>query len=79
MPIRDLLKAESGVFGPDELRDIAAAFEAARERLELTDREDPATMMLARLTIELAKQGQFTATSLRDRVLKEMKPKGPLN
>jgi hypothetical protein len=79
MPIRDLLKAESGAFGPDELRDIAAAFEAARERLGLTDREDPATVMLARLTIELAKQGQFTAVSLRDRVLKEMKPKAPLN
>ena len=33
----------------------------------------------AKLTIELAKQGQFTATSLRNRILKEMKPKGRLN
>jgi hypothetical protein len=79
MPIRGLLKAESAVFGPDELRDIAAAFEVIRERLGLTNREDPATLMLAKLTIELAKQGEFTAASLRDRVLKEMRPKGSLN
>jgi hypothetical protein len=79
MPIRELLKAESAVFGPDELRDIAAAFEVIRERLGLTNREDPATLMLAKLTIELAKQGEFTAASLRDRVLKEMRPKGSLN
>jgi len=79
VPIRDLLKAQSGVFGPDELRDIATAFEAAREQLGLNDRTAPATMMLAKLTIELAKQGQFTAASLRDRVLREMKPKGRLN
>jgi hypothetical protein len=68
VPIRNLLRAESGVFGPEELKDIAAAFEATREHLGLTDRIDPATMMLAKLTIELAKQGQFTAASLRDRV-----------
>jgi hypothetical protein len=74
-----LLKAESGIFGPEELKAIAAAFEAARERLGLTDRTDPATIMLAKLTIELAKQGQFTATSLRNRILKEMKPKGRPN
>jgi len=79
MPIRNLLKAESGIFGPEELKDIAEAFEAARERLGLSDRTDPATTMLAKLTIELAKQGQFTAASLRDRILKEMKPKERLN
>jgi hypothetical protein len=45
----------------------------------LTDRRDPVTLMLAKLMIELAKQGQFTAASLRARVLKEMKPKGRIN
>jgi hypothetical protein len=45
----------------------------------LTDRTDPATIMLATLTIELAKQGQFTAASLRAHVLKEMKPEGRPN
>ena len=45
----------------------------------LTDRTDPSTIMLAKLTIELAKQGEFTAASLRARVLKEMRPKGRPN
>jgi hypothetical protein len=79
VPVRDLLKAESAVFGPEELNDIAAAFEAALKDLGLTDRTDPATLMLAKLTIELAKQGEFTAASLRDRLLKEMKTNGRPN
>jgi hypothetical protein len=76
VPIRALLEENSGVFGPDELLDIAKAFEAVLQDMGLTDRTDPATLMLAKLTIELAKQGEFTAASLRARVLKEMKPKG---
>ncbi|TMJ81379.1 MAG: hypothetical protein E6G76_25200 [Alphaproteobacteria bacterium] len=79
MPIRALLEENSGVFGPGELLDIAKAFEAVLKDMGLTDRTDPATLMLAKLTIELAKQGQFTAASLRARVMREMKPKGRLN
>lgn len=62
-----------------ELKDIVTAFEAALKDLGLTDRKDPFTIMLAKLMIEIARQGQFTAASLRARVLKEMKPKGRLN
>ena len=79
VPIRALLAADSGVFGPEELKDIATAFEAVLKDIGLTDRQDPATVMLAKLTIELAKQGPFDAASLRARVLKEMQPKGRLN
>ena len=79
MPIRPLLETEPAVFGSAERRDIATAFEAALRDLGLTDRNDPVTLMLAKLMIELAKQGQFTAASLRARVLKEMTPKGSLN
>jgi hypothetical protein len=79
VPIRAELEAHLGVFGPEELRNIADAFEAALKDLGLTDRKDPVTLMLAKLTIELAKQGQFTAASLRARVMREMKPKGRLN
>jgi hypothetical protein len=75
VPVRDLLKAGSAVFGPDELTDIVTAFEAVMKDMGLTDRPDPATIMLAKLTIELAKQGEFTAASLR----KEMRPKGRPN
>jgi hypothetical protein len=79
VPIRLLLAENSGVFGPEELHDIAKAFEAVLKDMGLTDRKGPVTITLAKLMIELAKQGQFTAASLRDRVLKEMKPKGRLN
>ena len=79
MPIRSLLRTNSGAFGPEELKDIAEAFDIARKELGLSDRIDPVTTMLAKLTIELAKQGEFTAASLRARVLKEMKAKRPLN
>ena len=79
VPFRDLLKAESAVFGPEELKDIVTAFEAVMKDMGLTDRTDPSTIMLAKLTIELAKQGEFTAASLRARVLKEMRPKGRPN
>jgi hypothetical protein len=79
VPIRDLLKAESAVFGPEELKDIVTAFEAVMKDMGLTDRTDPSTIMLAKLTIELAKQGEFTAASLRARVLEEMGPKGRPN
>jgi hypothetical protein len=79
MPNGERLAANLGIFGPEEIREITAAFEAVLNDMGLTDRNDPATLMVAKLTIELAKQGQFTAASLRARVLKEMKPKRPLN
>lgn len=79
MPITALLESESGVFGPDELQDIAATFEALLKEFGLTDRGDPLTLMVAKLTIELAKLGQFNAASLRARVLKEMKRKGSID
>jgi hypothetical protein len=79
VPIRAELETHLGMFGPEELRDIADAFEAALKDLGLTDRKDPVTIMLAKLTVELAKQGQFTAASLRARVMREMKLKGRLN
>lgn len=79
MPIWPLLEENSAVFAPEELKAIAEAFEAVLKDMGLTDREGPVTIMLAKLTIELAKQGQFTAASLRARVLKEMKPKGRPN
>jgi hypothetical protein len=76
VPIRHLLELNPGVFGPEELKDIVKAYETVLKDLGLTDRKDPATVMLAKLTIELAKQGQFNAAELRRRILKEMRPKG---
>ena len=79
MPIRPLLQANSGVFSPKDIRAITDAFEAVLKDLGLKDLTDPATTMLAKLMIEVAQQGQFTAASLRTRVLKEMLPKWRLS
>jgi hypothetical protein len=70
---------EPGVFGPQDIQAIVAAFEALLKDFGLTDRTDPATMMLARLTFEVAQQGKFDAASLRTRVLEVMKANGRRN
>jgi hypothetical protein len=79
VPIRSLLEASPGVFGPQDIQAIVAAFEALLKDFGLTDRTDPATMMLARLTFEVAQQGKFDAASLRTRVLEVMKANGRRN
>jgi len=45
------LAANLGIFGPEEIREITAAFEAVLQDMGLTDRNDPATLMVAKLTI----------------------------
>jgi hypothetical protein len=79
MPIRRLFEESPEAFMPDEIEVLAEAFEGILKDLNLSDRYDPVTKMLARLTIEIAKQGKFTAAELRSRVTAEMTPKKPLN
>jgi hypothetical protein len=57
VPIRAELETHLGVFGPEELRNIADAFEAALKDLGLTDRKDPVTIMLAKLTLNSLSKG----------------------
>jgi len=72
MPIRPLLASEVGVFGPEDIEAIAAAFESTLEQLRLVDRNDPVVTMVAKFTIELAKQGERDPVRLRERVVKLM-------
>jgi hypothetical protein len=58
VPIRSMLETEGAVFGPEDVPKIVAAFDAARDELCLIGREDPATLMVAKLIIELARQGE---------------------
>jgi hypothetical protein len=73
MPIRHLLEANPGVFVPEQIEAIAEAFEDVLKDFKLRDRNEPVVTMVAKLTIELAKQGEFTAAQLRARVATEMK------
>jgi len=51
MPIRRILQRDHS-FGPDEIEVLIAAFEDTLRRLRLAQREDAATLTVARLIVE---------------------------
>ena len=57
-------------FGPEDIANLTAAFEAARARLGLTDRKDPLTTAVAKAIIQLAKDGERDPERLRDGALR---------
>ena len=63
---------QNTTFGPHEIAVLVAAFEGALRQMGLFDRADPATEMVARKTIELAKYGERDPVRLRERVVKAM-------
>ena len=70
VPIRDILKVEYGpVFEPEEIASLTAAFDAALSRLGLVDRKDPMTTTVAKLIIQLAKDGERDPKKLCDETL----------
>ena len=73
MPIRPLLEAEAGAFGPDDVRALASAFEASLRELGLVDRSDPAVLLVAKRIIAFAKEGSRDPIVLRDRVVKSFR------
>jgi len=72
MPIQSLLAEDSGAFSPEDLASITKAFEAALSSLGLIDRSDPAVLLVAKTTLELAKQGALDPTQLSIAVVKHM-------
>jgi hypothetical protein len=64
VPINDLAKQHA--FTPDEIKLLVTAFEEALRELQLKDRSDPATLLVAKRIIELAKQGERDPIRLRD-------------
>ena len=70
-PIRTFLEHDHS-FGPEDIANLSAAFEAARSKLGLVDRTDPATMAVAKLIIEFAKEGERDAERLCALALKQL-------
>jgi hypothetical protein len=64
VPIYPLLK--DSAFGPNEIKVLSSAFEAALRDLNLVDRADPATELVAKRIIELAQQGERDPLRLRE-------------
>jgi hypothetical protein len=71
VPIRALLENDyRSAFGPEDIPNLAAAFDAALSKLGLVDRKDPMTMTVAKLIIELAKNGERDPKKLWEDALK---------
>ena len=60
-------------FGPGEIEVLVKAFEDALRELQLTDRDDPVTLTVAKLIIDLANQGERDPVRLRDRALESLR------
>jgi len=70
VPIRAILKNEHpSAFGPEDIENLTTAFEAALSKLGLVDRNDPATIAIAKLIIISAKKGISEPTRLCDHVV----------
>ena len=71
VPIGTILKNDHS-FGPEDIANLTAAFEAALARLALTDRKDPLTTAVAKAVIQLAKDGERDPDRLRDGALRTL-------
>jgi len=73
LPIRHLLE-HNDAFSPEDVQVLLGVFDDTLRALNLTDRERPLTMMVAKLIIEFAKEGERDPARLRDLVLKTLRP-----
>jgi hypothetical protein len=69
VPIRVLLHGDVS-FEPEDIEKLTTAFELALGKLEVSDRQDPVAVVLAKFIIELAKEGERDPEKLCDRALK---------
>jgi hypothetical protein len=76
MPTQTLLRVveteqqqEGGSFGPDEIAVMAAAFEGILCDFRLKDRDDPVVQTIAKLVIELVRNGERDPIKIRKEIL----------
>jgi hypothetical protein len=58
---------------PEDAQALVAAFEGTLRELNLVDREDPLTLIVAKKVIELAKKGERDPSRLRDLTMRSVK------
>jgi len=61
-----LVREHDHSFSPEEIAIMTAAFQDALAVLQLKNREDPATLLVARAVFEAAKNGERDPIRLRD-------------
>jgi hypothetical protein len=59
-------------FGPEEIAVLTDAYEATLRKLNLVDRNDPITEMIARKIIELGQRGVGEAKQLSELTIREL-------
>ncbi|MBV1698439.1 MAG: hypothetical protein KGQ47_08820 [Hyphomicrobiales bacterium] len=59
-----------GSFGPAEIKAMTAAYEAALLDLGLTDRDDPATEIVATAIVNITGLGVLDPATIKDRALR---------
>jgi hypothetical protein len=69
----DVIDAPRGrgnvAFGPEDIAQLAAGLESALTNLGIADRNDPTTNLLAKLIIQLGKDGERDPTRLAERAI----------
>jgi hypothetical protein len=75
MPIRQFLRGDVA-FGPEHLAAMSAAFDEALRKLQLNDRSDKVTELVARQIISIAKQGERDPARLCEAALRAFKQDG---
>lgn len=70
MPILRHLQEES--FGPDEIKVLTAAYEAALELLRLKDRTDPVCELIAEKIIKVYRLGETDPARICARAIKDL-------
>jgi hypothetical protein len=69
MPIQPLLDAEGAAFDPDDIKAITAAYEIALKRLDVVDRKAATAVLVAKATIQIAKDGERDPKRLSESVV----------
>jgi hypothetical protein len=72
VPLLSLLRADPA-FAPEDAGVLTTAFEDALRSLGLVDRDDPATLLVAKEIMRLAKKGERDPVRLRDLALKALR------
>ena len=62
MPITRLL--QTSTFNPEQINELVLAYESVLAALNLLDRSDPLTEVVARAIIDCARAGEFDRTKL---------------
>jgi hypothetical protein len=73
VPIRPLLE-HNHAFSPEDVKVLVGAFEDTLHALKLTNRKDPMAITVAKIIIELAKDGERDPARMRDLALKSVRP-----